>query len=670
MDAQEAMQVAKLYAAALENQIAELKARMAEQAELTQLGPAAVAALEAQVRDADSGAKAQAAENSRLEIKLARSRRKVKEVKRKVAELERELSLSLGKVKAAKAARKELKAQLKAVDTVRPESKAELEADILVRETPPRERALQLEVYRLEALRKTSWPIYEQEVIPETPPRGWLSQNDGLSASRVGDEPSALSAASRNQSSESVAGAWEKAELEDRVRSLKESEARYKALAEERALVIGRLNAWAVKAEANLDQFRAREQHQTKEMKIQFDRVSSAFEELHVWCDARMESEVQLKALLEEQTAEADKQAVRAAEAEVNLLAPPRSTDVTYVVEDKPDDVTSPSAHSRREESETTNITSPSESGAPPSPNWPYRDGQNLKEINDVMAKLKAVEGRASRSEAELGAVKKARLEAAAKSATLLQAAKTEADLANGKLNELKAGRGGEPQEGYVVPIGSVARILAGVYCDRESAFHRDWYSDQGKFGQRIEGLPGLIRVQYEGFKLLVAQAEQNVRRETIHGVFHEESALVPGKKAKRPVTEDAFEPETPKTKRPAVEGDSNSSLNEFGLVDTQISMSPGVAGPKRSVGEAALDSGTYKPKRRPAEEESDDTVDLTLSSKFCVCLKDKGGPMVQCFTKGCPNGNWFHQECVNLKRIPIGQWRCPKCRRVKARQV
>ena len=76
MDAQEAMQVAKLHAAKLENQIAELKARMAEQAELTQLGPAAVAALEAQVRDADSGAKAQAAENSRLEIKLIRSRRR------------------------------------------------------------------------------------------------------------------------------------------------------------------------------------------------------------------------------------------------------------------------------------------------------------------------------------------------------------------------------------------------------------------------------------------------------------------------------------------------------------------------------------------------------------------------------------------------------------------
>ena len=262
---------------------------------------------------------------------------------------------------------------------------------------------------------------------------------------------------------------------------------------------------------------------QANETKSALEASARALVKLEARARALEESEARHRALVEEQTAEADKQAVRAAEAEANLLAPPRSTDVTYVVKDKPDDVTSPSAHSRREESETTNITSPSESGAPPSPNWPYRDGQNLKEINDVMAKLKAVEGRASRSEAELAAVKKARLEADAKSATLLQAAKTEADLANGKLNELKAGRGGEPQEGYVVPIGSVARILAGVYCDRESAFHRDWYSDQGKFGQRIEGLPGLIRIQYEGFKLLVAQAVQNVGRETMPEVVHNE---------------------------------------------------------------------------------------------------------------------------------------------------
>lgn len=35
---------------------------------------------------------------------------------------------------------------------------------------------------------------------------------------------------------------------------------------------------------------------------------------------------------------------------------------------------------------------------------------------------------------------------------------------------------------------------------------------------------------------------------------------------------------------------------------------------------------------------------------------------MVQCDNELCPV-EWFHFRCVNLKKIPKGEWFCPKCR-------
>ncbi len=35
---------------------------------------------------------------------------------------------------------------------------------------------------------------------------------------------------------------------------------------------------------------------------------------------------------------------------------------------------------------------------------------------------------------------------------------------------------------------------------------------------------------------------------------------------------------------------------------------------------------------------------------------------MVQCDNELCPI-EWFHFKCVHLKKIPKGEWFCPKCR-------
>lgn len=65
---------------------------------------------------------------------------------------------------------------------------------------------------------------------------------------------------------------------------------------------------------------------------------------------------------------------------------------------------------------------------------------------------------------------------------------------------------------------------------------------------------------------------------------------------------------------------------------------------PGRSLGDGAMD-GT-------AEE------DLL----FCICRRASAGDMVGCDNELCEY-EWFHFECVGLKKQPKGKWYCPKCR-------
>lgn len=46
----------------------------------------------------------------------------------------------------------------------------------------------------------------------------------------------------------------------------------------------------------------------------------------------------------------------------------------------------------------------------------------------------------------------------------------------------------------------------------------------------------------------------------------------------------------------------------------------------------------------------------------FCVCRRVSSGDMVGCDDEDC-EFEWFHFECVGLKKQPKGKWFCPQCR-------
>ena len=48
---------------------------------------------------------------------------------------------------------------------------------------------------------------------------------------------------------------------------------------------------------------------------------------------------------------------------------------------------------------------------------------------------------------------------------------------------------------------------------------------------------------------------------------------------------------------------------------------------------------------------------------KFCICQKgDDGTKMIMCDNEKCEK-QWFHVRCVQLKKIPRGQWFCSECK-------
>lgn len=57
-------------------------------------------------------------------------------------------------------------------------------------------------------------------------------------------------------------------------------------------------------------------------------------------------------------------------------------------------------------------------------------------------------------------------------------------------------------------------------------------------------------------------------------------------------------------------------------------------------------------------EDESEESADEeAVAQESCETCGDVG-TLLCC--DGCPL--MYHQECVNLKRIPRGEWLCPKC--------
>ena len=60
---------------------------------------------------------------------------------------------------------------------------------------------------------------------------------------------------------------------------------------------------------------------------------------------------------------------------------------------------------------------------------------------------------------------------------------------------------------------------------------------------------------------------------------------------------------------------------------------------------------------------ELDQSDDSSNSDQlWCFCREPESGQMIACDNDQCPI-TWFHTVCVNLKRIPKGNWYCPECK-------
>ena len=58
-------------------------------------------------------------------------------------------------------------------------------------------------------------------------------------------------------------------------------------------------------------------------------------------------------------------------------------------------------------------------------------------------------------------------------------------------------------------------------------------------------------------------------------------------------------------------------------------------------------------------------------NKNYCFCQKpynEKDGIMIGCDSDKCAN-EWFHLDCVKLKRIPKRKWYCSSCRKQKNKE-
>jgi hypothetical protein len=76
----------------------------------------------------------------------------------------------------------------------------------------------------------------------------------------------------------------------------------------------------------------------------------------------------------------------------------------------------------------------------------------------------------------------------------------------------------------------------------------------------------------------------------------------------------------------------------------------------------------SYAP-RRAVEKQAVVVEEDNPDELFCVCRTPSHGEMVGCDNDSCPNGEWFHVGCMNLKEgITTSAewsqqtWYCPEC--------
>ncbi len=57
--------------------------------------------------------------------------------------------------------------------------------------------------------------------------------------------------------------------------------------------------------------------------------------------------------------------------------------------------------------------------------------------------------------------------------------------------------------------------------------------------------------------------------------------------------------------------------------------------------------------------------VGSSPEKQYCYCKEEKDSLLICCDGQNC-SIEWFHVECLKLKRVPKGKWFCPDCRKIK----
>ena len=60
--------------------------------------------------------------------------------------------------------------------------------------------------------------------------------------------------------------------------------------------------------------------------------------------------------------------------------------------------------------------------------------------------------------------------------------------------------------------------------------------------------------------------------------------------------------------------------------------------------------------------EDDDDNEDY--EKLWCYCNQPSYGEMIFCDHTSCPI-KWFHCDCLRIRKIPKGSWKCPSCRKL-----
>lgn len=48
----------------------------------------------------------------------------------------------------------------------------------------------------------------------------------------------------------------------------------------------------------------------------------------------------------------------------------------------------------------------------------------------------------------------------------------------------------------------------------------------------------------------------------------------------------------------------------------------------------------------------------------WCYCNQPSYGETILCDNTSCPI-QWFHCDCLRIRKVPKGSWRCPSCRKL-----